>query len=295
MCGKCFNAGETSVYLGDVGFGCSDHDYNRLHRGEGCHCSLIRPRISNMKVNIYFPWRETPDRVEAFEVTKEKVLPMYFFDGIYTVDSGHRSFNRAASRNLAAEHARENCDVMVLCDADSIPEQQPLLDAIASASDGLMHFPFHEVWYIEKKGMIRARAGAYVEQIRSRIIDKCQSEGGVWVCEPKTWWKAGGMDDRLRYWGCDDRSFLAASRTLVGMPVKHEGVLLCLPHERQSGDAAWHPPDVLILLEYEGAYQQPEKMKEVIDARRAYLSGAVSGETEECSPVIRSIPRDLYC
>lgn len=253
---------------------------------------LVLVNLKMTKVNLYFPWRETADRREAFEVTKEKVLSLYFFDDVYTVDSGHRSFNRAASRNVAAEHSLGKCDVIVLCDADSIPEKHALLAAIDSAHDGLMHFPFDIAWYLGSKSLERIKLGQNLEQLKSRIIDKCPSEGGIWVCKPETWFAAGGMDDRLKYWGCDDRAFLAASRTLVGMPVKHQGVLLCLPHNRphDSGEEVWYPDDVKILLEYEAAYQQPQKMKGVIDARRAYLSSAESRETEERSPIIRSIP-----
>lgn len=246
-----------------------------------------------MRVNLYIPWRSTDDRYPAYVLTVEKLLPMYPWNAVYSVDSGHPSFNRAATRNVAFRHALETgVDVVVCCDADSIPEASVLLEAIAAAPDGLFHFPFDIVWYLGSKAIERVRQGQHLEQLKSRIIDKCESEGGIWVCQPETWWKAGGMDDGILYWGCDDRAFLSASRTMVGMPVKHQGVLLCLPHYRPTdvGEPVWHPPDVELLIKYQEAYMKPEEMEKLINERRTYLSGAEQIPTEERRPIIRELP-----
>lgn len=221
-----------------------------------------------MKVVLAFPWRPTEDRLEAWQITKELLPTMYDFAFVVTADSGHHSFNRPASRNLCVNVAKKNkADVIVLCDADSVPQPDPLVAAIEAAADGLMHFPFHEAWYISYKGMLRVRQQASPEQVRSRIWDKCFSEGGIWVCKPQTYYQAGEQDHRLNGWGCDDRAFLAASRTLVGMPVKHEGFLYCLPHTRPSEEEIWVPKEVELMIEYQDAYEQPERMKGVVAAR----------------------------
>lgn len=223
-----------------------------------------------MKVHLAIPWRPTEDRLESFKVTLERVRRYYDYDALYTVDSGHTNFNRAASRNLAVEVAQEaGADIVVLNDADSVPEHNTtVVEAIEAAyADGLMHFPFSEVWYIDYKGLVRVQQGHGQHQIQSRIWDKCESEGGIWICKPETWWKAGGQDPRLNGWGCDDRSFLAASRTLVGPPQKHDGVLFCLPHYRPTGEEIWIPEEVQLLIEYQSAYLQPEEMQRIIYSR----------------------------
>ncbi len=221
-----------------------------------------------MKVVLGLPWRATQDRLEAFEVTRHRLLSAYDFSFVLTADSGHTIFNRCASRNLIFEEAvKLDADVVVCCDADSVPQDESLVEAIESAKDGLMHFPFHEAWYLNEKGMIRVKNRATSEQIKSRIYDKCSSEGGAWVCTPETWSKAGRQDPRLANWGCDDRAFLAASRTLVGMPVKHHGILYCLPHNRPEEKEIWVPEEVKLLVEYESAYLNPEVMQSIIDSR----------------------------
>lgn len=250
-----------------------------------------------MKVNLYFPWRMTQDRLEAFLATLEFVPKMYPFDGVFSVDSGHPRFNRCGTRNLAMQHALDHkVDVAVVCDADSIPEEKTLREAIENASDGRMHFPFDIAWYVERKAIYKLRQGCNLDQIKSRIIDKCLSEGGAYVCQPSAWFKAGGMDEGLIGWGCDDRSFLAASRTILGMPVKHEGVLLCLPHYRPSdvGEPVWHPEDVDIMIQYQDAYMNPEKMQEVIDERRAYLSSPEQAAAQERRATIRVFSPNLH-
>ena len=215
-----------------------------------------------------FPWRPTPDRIPAWEVVSARIPTFYPFYEVWTVDSGHDTFNRAATRNLAVEWAgSRGADVVVLNDADSIPEQGPLWEAIETAQDGLIHFPFDIVWYLQYKATMWLKVGHNLAQLRSRIIDKCESEGGVWVCTPEAWFKAGGMDDRLNGWGCDDRSFLAASRTLLGMPVKHQGVLCCLWHDRPPPEEVWVPSEVEVMINYQEAYLNPEKMRKVIDDR----------------------------
>lgn len=250
-----------------------------------------------MKVMLGFPWRCTDDRYMAYEITTSLMSSRYDFSAVFTVDSGHKRFNRCASRNLIVQLAEKNgADVVVINDADSVVEYpETLNEAILCAyADGLMHFPFDEAWYVEHKGMIRVRDGQNSYQIRSRIIDKCESEGGVWVCRPDTWWRAGGQDERLNGWGCDDRAFLAASRTLVGDPVKHHGILYCLPHYRPQNEEVWVPEEVRLMIDYQSAYKQPDKMKEVIDARPNLLSPE-SATSEERSPVIRVLQGDLSC
>jgi hypothetical protein len=140
--------------------------------------------------------------------------------------------------------------------------------------------------------MRRLQLGATTEQIKSRIIDKCKSEGGVWVCRPDAWTTAGGQDPRLVGWGCDDRAFLAASRTLVGMPIKHHGILMCLPHYRPTTGEIWLPEDVALLIEYQNAYEQPQKMREIIDARINDINSKPESP-EECSPDVRVLSGDL--
>jgi hypothetical protein len=248
-----------------------------------------------MKVALVFPLRLTPDRQEAWDVTSAIVPSLFPFYRVYTSDSDHSDFNRPASRNVGVDTAqKDGADVVVICDADSVPEELPLHEAIQGAfDDRLMHYPFHEAWYVDWKGMTRVKQRATADQVRSRIWDKCASEGGVWVCTPETWWQAGGQDPSLAHWGCDDRAFLAAARTLVGDPQKHQGILYCLPHTRPTDEEIWVPEEVQLMMQYQDAYQKPLLMKELIDGR-SNLSSSFETASEERSPAVRVFQRDVH-
>lgn len=232
-----------------------------------------------VKAVLAIPWRETPDRLKAYNCVRPRLEQMYPWEAVITGDSGHDPFRRGATRNLlVCEAQRLGADIVVLCDADSLPEQMSLVAAINMAHDGKIHYPFHEAWYMEQKVYPRLEAGQNLEQLKSRIIDKCASQGGCWVVSPTAWWAAGGMDERLTGWGCEDRAFLAASRTMLGEPVIHSGILLCMPHDRDP--KTWLPEDVKILVEHHDRYLDPERMKRYFESRTD-ISSPIEGQAEE--------------
>lgn len=211
-----------------------------------------------MKTALIFGFRDDAagSRRHAFEVTREIVSSLFPFDYVTVVDSGHPSYNRAATRNLGVRQAEaEGCDLLVLCDADSIPEKAPLAAAIEGAyADGLIHHSFNEVWMLMPKMTHRIR-NTLLEQLRNRTIHRGgPSRGGIWVCRPDVWWLSGGQDPRILYYGAEDRAHLAATSTLVGESVIHEGVLLCAYHDRQL-DACedWDYDDVALMTRYHDA------------------------------------------
>lgn len=226
-----------------------------------------------MKVCLAYPFRpDGHERAWNFGHVRRCVDTYYPWDTIIQVDSGHEKFNRAATRNLAVTHSQSiGADVVVICDADSVPEQQPLEDAINGAfQDGRIHYPFDTVYELVPKATQQV-GHQNIEQLKQRAFGKCASEGGIWVTKPSTWWKVGGQDVRFAGWGCEDRAFLAANRTLVGDPVKHPGALLCMYHNRdQNNEDAWDPEEVAILIKYQDAYQNPIEMLKVIYDRVSF-------------------------
>lgn len=225
-----------------------------------------------LDVVLAIPFRDDSDntRLPAFQVVKEKLSTFYDFKHVLVVDSGHVPFNRSATRNLAVKRSQEvSADVIVLCDADSIPEEEPLRAAIHdSYADGLIHYPFNEVWEMAGKAIYLVKAGRNVNQLRTRAFHKYgHSQGGVWICRPDVWWAAGGQDPRLSGWGCEDRAMVASSNTLIGHPKHHEGVLMCLYHKRPSAAEQWIPEDVELLHRYEKARGNALETKGIINER----------------------------
>lgn len=220
---------------------------------------------------------------------------MYEWECVVEVDSGHERFNRAATRNLAVKWATINgFDIVVLNDADSVPEVGGMVAAINGAAlDDLIHFPFNRVYELVPKAtnFVGIQSPAI---LMNRAYAKCESEGGIWVMKPRVWQKAGYQDERFGGWGCEDRAFIAANHTLVGKPVKHDGSLFCMYHDRTSNESeSWLPEEVELLIRYNDAYLNPEEMENIINERLNYL-GAVAGTTEERSPTVRVLSGDLY-
>ena len=66
------------------------------------------------------------ERERILEKTVELLRNLYNWEHIELFDSNHPVFNRSASRNRGVFAAVQyGCDVVVVCDADSIPEQGP--------------------------------------------------------------------------------------------------------------------------------------------------------------------------
>lgn len=227
-----------------------------------------------MKVVLVFHFRNdaSGSRQVAFDATRAAVVHLYPFDHVLVVDSGHEPYSRAASRNLGVRQAEGlGADVVVVNDADSIAEARPLKDAIEQAYvDGLVHHPFNECWYLIPKSTKRIGTTP-LGQLRNRAISRTgPSNGGIWVCRPDVWWATGGQDDRFTGYGAEDRSHLAATVTLVGQSVHHEGVLLCAYHDRQLGThEVWNYDDVVLMERYHGAYRDEAATRAIIAERYA--------------------------
>lgn len=147
-----------------------------------------------------------------------------------TADAPGAGFSRAGARNAAVREA--GTGVVVLCDADTLPEEQPLRDAITSAAnDGRLHLPYT---------LYRALGPDSTLAVYARGLDPHQVQasetsmrpiGGVWVIATEAWWAAGGMDERFIGWGFEDDAFWAAAGCLLGAPVRHNGVITHLFHQ----------------------------------------------------------------
>jgi hypothetical protein len=183
-------------------------------------------------ISIVIPWRDTgPARSRAKDVVVEALTDLLPDAELILADAGRGSFSRAASRNLGVRAAEDG--VVVVCDADTIPQRQPLLDAIAAAEDGMLHLPFGECRALSQAGTDQFLDGAVLDECPTELIT-VGSQGGVLVMQAKAWLDAGGMDERFIGWGFEDVAFHVSVATLLGEPIRHEGAIHHL----------WHPSDI---------------------------------------------------
>jgi hypothetical protein len=219
-----------------------------------------------VRVAVVIPWREgQPDR-ERHHATVSAHLRGLLPDAIHMdVDSDHQPFSRAGSRNLGARLAQDaECDVVVMNDADTLPEREPLMAAIDSAHDGLLHLPYVHFRGLSKNGTRSYLGGTPPEACETELAHDWAT-GGVWVIEPSAWWRAGGMDERFVAYAYEDTSYRVAADALLGPTVKHEGTIWHLWHEKTMGlGSPEHNANGELAARYVAAEGNPEAVRAIV-------------------------------
>lgn len=182
-----------------------------------------------MKVTVAVPFRpgELDREIHADYVTGRlrEMVP----DAEHLVVDVDGVFSRARVRNAAVRQAGDG--VVVLCDADTLPEPGPLRAAIAGAAeDGRLHLPYTRYRALTPAGTLAVYARG-VDPAHAPVEEESRRPiGGVWVIRADAWWRAGGMDEAFKGWGFEDDAFWTASTTLLGEPVRHDGTITHLHH-----------------------------------------------------------------
>src|SRR5690606_11353125 len=129
-------------------------------------------------------------------------------------------------------------------DADTLPEPEPLFEAIYSASgDRRVHLPYDEYRSLGWKGTKQLQAGAMPQHCAHVVIPFATS--GVYVTTPATWWAAGGQDEEMLGGGMEDMAWLVAHRLLLGCePARHRGRVDGTAHKSPGKDGPKHHRDV---------------------------------------------------
>ncbi|WP_437052046.1 glycosyltransferase family 2 protein [Streptomyces sp. enrichment culture] len=189
-----------------------------------------------MTVAVVIPWRPGTAERNAHHQTVRDHLTTLLPDALHLdADSGHTPFSRAGSRNEGVRQAESaGADIVILCDADTLVEAEPLHAAIEAAADGVLHLPY--TWY---RGLSQAGTAAYLKGVPA---DHCATDwahqwatGGVLVIQPAAWWTAGGMDEEFTGWGFEDTAFRTAADALLGPTIKHDGTITHLWHPIEAG------------------------------------------------------------
>ncbi|MEU6725490.1 hypothetical protein ABZ917_17425 [Nonomuraea wenchangensis] len=187
---------------------------------------------TDLRVLVVIPWRPQPSRVLAYRLTVARYRELLPGVEIVDVDSGHEPFCLAACRNRGVRLAEESgADVVVLGDADTLPEREPLLAAIeGAATSGRVHLPYTEYRSLRADGTAQYRRGVPLDRCNHLVVPAATS--GVYVTLPETWWACGGQDERFLGWAPEDVAWLICHRTLLGSePVRHEGRVYALHHQ----------------------------------------------------------------
>jgi hypothetical protein len=199
---------------------------------------------SATRIQVGIPWRPEPSRIDAFAETFNWYQTHGFsvVTGEFT-DRVETRFNLSATRNHLIRDVLTS-DVMVISDADTIPELEPLLAAIEGArADGLVHLPYH--LYLDGEGH-------YVPGATS----------GVYVGTRRAFEATNGFDPRFVGWGYEDAAWRLAHLTLNGPIPRHRGVATAAGHDAAPRDRV--SPNREIYRLYEKAYGDVTEMLEVV-------------------------------
>jgi hypothetical protein len=222
-----------------------------------------------VSVAVVIPWRPgTPERNAHHEHVRahlHEMLP----DAIHLdVDSGHTPFSRAGSRNEGVRFTQiVGADVVVICDADTLPEAEPLHAAIETATDGRLHLPY--TWYrgLSRDGTAQYLAGTPAADCPVDLAHEWAT-GGVLVIQPASWWAAGGMDERFVAYGFEDAAYRIAADALLGPTVAHQGTITHLWHPSEVGHGSpHHIANGQLCQRYVDATGDPDALRALIAER----------------------------
>lgn len=212
-----------------------------------------------MNVSLAFIFRGEGMRRRIFDEVRPIVSDMYPFSNIGVYDSLHNIFSRAGSRNMAIED-NVTANVVVVCDADSIPIQDSLVQAIEGAyADRKLHIPFDKVNVIPY-GKFTRNSVRY-DKLRPHY-SYGPSCGGIYVIRPEIWIEMGGQDERVIGWGSEDRIWYSTVRTYDRGPIYHPGTLYNINHPRDTRSAAL-PANLDLVAAYLAAQDNLDQLREV--------------------------------
>lgn len=194
-----------------------------------------------MKLGLVIPWREQPSRIKPLQA----VLHWYETNlgdiEIFYSDRPGEYWNASASRNDGVKRAQEaHCDVIIINDGDTIPEIEPLMEAIENCqTDNMIHNPYRLCKYFDKEMTDKILDGADAKLLKHTLYT--EANGGIYVCTPKAWWSVGGMDEKFMQWGGEDSAFELAHTIIKGNKlIKHDGYIYCLGHDAQIHDPGFN-------------------------------------------------------
>jgi hypothetical protein len=162
--------------------------------------------------------------------------------------------------------AAERCaaDVVVLNDADTVPNLKALVAAIDGACNkGGLHFGLDRMQYLDAEQTDALYAGQWP------TVEGLPHDSSVYAIRPADYWAVGGQYERFTEWGGEDGAFTMTAEALLGV-TWHPGTALSLWHEgacRDIGSKRWWGDTYPLHKRYLDARGNPEAMRALIAER----------------------------
>ncbi|MFD1714435.1 hypothetical protein ACFSBZ_08140 [Amnibacterium flavum] len=223
---------------------------------------------------VVIPWRPQPSRLDAFD----RVLAWYAENlpdiDVRTIDSDDPVFNLARCRNLAFDLA--DGDVLIINDADTLPERDALLRAIdGAATTRAVHLPYDEYRWFGAQGSAQYAAGVAAADCAFELVHGACS--GVYVATAETWRAHGGQDERFRGWGFEDAAWYIAHSTMLDTPpIRIPGRVYALHHVAAERSGTQYEANAALMQRYRDASGDREALGQLladsVSARNALVA-----------------------
>lgn len=231
-------------------------------------------------LTVVIPWREQPSRLSALDAVREWYLREIGDVEFVLVDSDDDVFNLSQARNTGVAAVADAGRVVVINDADTIPQRESLLDAVgAAASSGLVHLPYTHYHWLGASGSAQFVEGTPLAECDFELVRGACS--GVYVTTPRTWFSHGAQDERFRGWGFEDAAWYLAHTTLLGGPPRRtEGRVFALHHAAQPREGEQYDANASLMERYKAAVGNVAAMRALVgesDAHRARNARSLPG------------------
>ena len=217
---------------------------------------------------VCIPWRPSPSRIPPYERVRAFWAEHFPDWPVIAADSDTEIFSLAQARNNAVRQAKT--DVVVVCDADTIPIVENVRAAVADPVG--VTWP-HSVWRLIPADWVDRPYEDFVNA--PTVIEYEYGLGSALVCTVKEWWRLGGQPEEFIGWGFEDCSFHLVVRTLSTLR-RMPGVVYSIDHNDKDGNAdspGWSrygahvKRNELLARSYQCAAGRPWLMREVLKTR----------------------------
>lgn len=205
--------------------------------------------------------------MDAFERVTDWYTRMLPELRLSTIDSPDPVFNLALCRNLAVASLDDPDDVVVLSDADTLPEPDALRTAVdAARTSDRVHLPYTAYHWLGPVGSAQFAAGVPLEDCDFDLINGACS--GVYVTTRRAWERHGGQDPRFRGWGYEDAAWNLAHTTMLGAPPqRHVGRVYALHHHAETRAGTQYEANAALMERYRDASGDAPAMASLISER----------------------------
>lgn len=183
--------------------------------------------MTDTGVTVCIPWRASPSRIAPFN----RVIDFWRQTGwpIITADSDTEIFSASQARNNAVRLAQT--DIVVVCDADTIPPMDNVLTAVAEP--GGVTYP-HTTWRLIPADWVDRPISEFPNA--PVMLEHKHSFCGAIVTTAAEYWRLGGQPEEFAGWGYEDTAFhlrVLALSNFRRMP----GIAYSVEHNHPDGTA----------------------------------------------------------